>query len=35
MRRWVFGIVGLAGLLFGLGRLNYTNAWAFDCGNTS
>jgi hypothetical protein len=30
MRRWVFGIVGLAGLLFGLGCLNYTNAWGLE-----
>jgi hypothetical protein len=28
--RWLLGIVGAAVMLFGLGCLNYTNAWGLE-----
>jgi hypothetical protein len=29
-RRWLLAVVGAAGMLFGLGCLNYTNAWGLE-----
>jgi hypothetical protein len=30
MKRWLLGAVGAVVLLFGLGCLNYTNAWGLE-----